>query len=117
MTYEVIDGIDLGRIASPISRLFLIDVRVDSSLYIGKGRKPSPNNMYDHPIDPHDVPLEDLFPNLKPEKREAMRDFLDGYCEIAWQIWNRLEEERASHPVEIKRVADIIKRNPKNNAA
>jgi len=39
--------------------------------------------MNDYPIGSHTISLERAFPRLKPEEREAMREFLDGYCEIA----------------------------------
>jgi len=45
------------------------------------------------PRDPHDIPLEELFPSLPADQRQEMRDFLDDYCAIAWQIWERLEAE------------------------
>ena len=50
-------------------------------------------SMNEKVIDPHDIPLEELFPTLKPEQREEMKDFLDGYCEIALQVWERLEPQ------------------------
>lgn len=77
--------------------------------------------MDDEPVDPHTIPLEKAFPHLKPEEREAMREFLGGYCEVAWQVWERLENERAggSEPsiMKIRKVADIIKKDHKENAA
>ena len=53
--------------------------------------------MTHKPIDPHNIPLEELFPTLKPERRDEMRDFLDGYAEVAWQVWERMEHEWASN--------------------
>lgn len=46
--------------------------------------------------DPHETDLAELFPSLPPERRQEMREFLDGYCEIAYQILERLEHERSS---------------------
>lgn len=48
------------------------------------------------PRDPHEIDLCLLFPSLPKERREEMRDFLDGYCEIALQVFERLERERLS---------------------
>jgi hypothetical protein len=73
--------------------------------------------MNNQPIDPHDIPLEVLFPSLKPEERRAMRDLLDDYCEVAWQVWNRLESDPLARNKALKIVADIVKREPKKNAA
>jgi hypothetical protein len=77
--------------------------------------------MDDYPIDPHTIPLEEAFPHLKPEERGAMREFLDGYCEFAWQVWERLEGERAAGEVptfmKIRKVTDIIKKKYRENAA
>jgi hypothetical protein len=44
--------------------------------------------------DPHEIDLATLFPSLPPDRREEMRDFLDGYCKIAYQVFERLERER-----------------------
>jgi hypothetical protein len=49
------------------------------------------------PRDPHEIDLELLFPSLPEDRREEMRDFLDGYCEIALQIFERIERERPSN--------------------
>jgi hypothetical protein len=46
------------------------------------------------PRDPHEIDLALLFPSLPESRREEMREFLDGYCEIALQIFERLERER-----------------------
>jgi hypothetical protein len=46
--------------------------------------------------DPHEIDLAELFPSLPPERRQEMRDFLDGYCEIAYEIFERLERERST---------------------
>jgi hypothetical protein len=46
--------------------------------------------------DPHEIDLAALFPSLPADRREEMRDFLDGYCEIALQVFERLERERSS---------------------
>lgn len=46
------------------------------------------------PRDPHEIDLGLLFPSLPEHRREEMRDFLDGYCEIALQVFERLERER-----------------------
>jgi hypothetical protein len=46
------------------------------------------------PRDPHDIELSLVFPTLPENRREEMRDFLDGYCEIALQVFERLERER-----------------------
>ena len=48
------------------------------------------------PRDPHEIELAVLFPSLPEDRREEMRDFLDGYCEIALQVFERLERERNS---------------------
>lgn len=48
------------------------------------------------PRDPHEIDLGLLFPSLPEDRREEMRDFLDGYCEIALQVFERLERERRS---------------------
>lgn len=48
------------------------------------------------PRDPHEIDLAVLFPSLPEEQREEMRDFLDGYCEVALQVFRRLERERNS---------------------
>jgi hypothetical protein len=45
------------------------------------------------PRDPHEIDLAVLFPSLPVDRREEMRDFLDGYCEIALQVFERLERE------------------------
>ena len=46
------------------------------------------------PRDPHEVDLALLFPSLPEHRREEMREFLDEYCEIALQVFERLERER-----------------------
>jgi hypothetical protein len=46
------------------------------------------------PRDPHEIDLALLFPSLPEDRRGEMRDFLDGYCEIALQVFERLERER-----------------------
>ena len=43
---------------------------------------------------PHEIALSEFFPSLPQERREEMRSFLDDYCEIALQIFERLERER-----------------------
>jgi hypothetical protein len=48
------------------------------------------------PRNPHEIDLAVLFPTLPENQREEMRDFLDGYCEIALQVFERLERERNS---------------------
>ena len=48
------------------------------------------------PRDPHEIDLGKLFPSLQAAKRGEMRDFLDDYCEIALQVFERLERERRS---------------------
>jgi hypothetical protein len=48
------------------------------------------------PRDPHEIDLALLFPSLPENRREEMRDFLDGYCEIALQVFERMERERRS---------------------
>ena len=48
------------------------------------------------PRNPHEIDLAVLFPSLPEEIREEMRDFLDGYSEIALQVFERLERERNS---------------------
>ena len=48
------------------------------------------------PRDPHQIELGQLLPSLPEDRREEMRDFLDGYCEIALQIFERMERERRS---------------------
>ncbi len=53
--------------------------------------------MDDYPIGFQNTPLELLFPSLKPEERAEMRDLLDDYCEIAWQVWERLESEHVTN--------------------
>ena len=45
-------------------------------------------------ISPDDVYIDDLFPSLTPEERAAKKEFLLGYFEIAYQIFERLERER-----------------------
>jgi hypothetical protein len=45
------------------------------------------------PRDPHEIDLAVLFPSLPEHRRKEMRDFLDGYCEIALQVFERLERE------------------------
>jgi hypothetical protein len=45
------------------------------------------------PRDPHEIDLAVLFPSLPDNRRKEMRDFLDGYCEIALQVFERLERE------------------------
>jgi hypothetical protein len=71
--------------------------------------------MNHRPGDPHTIPLKALFPYLQPEERQAMRDFLDGYCEVAWQVWERLEGEPGARNIKIGKVVDIIKKgNPTN---
>ena len=44
--------------------------------------------------DPHEIDLAVLFPSLPEDRREKMRNFLDGYCEIALQVFERLEREQ-----------------------
>lgn len=46
------------------------------------------------PIDPHEIDLAELFPSLPADQRVEMRDFLDGYCEIALKVFERMERER-----------------------
>jgi hypothetical protein len=46
------------------------------------------------PRDPHEIDLSVLFPSLPEDRREEMRDFLDGYCEIALEVFERIERER-----------------------
>jgi hypothetical protein len=46
------------------------------------------------PRDPHEIDLNLLFPSLPQDQRNEMRDFLDDYCEIALQVFERLERER-----------------------
>jgi hypothetical protein len=46
------------------------------------------------PRDPHEIDLALIFPSLPEDRREEMRDFLDGYCEVALQVFERLERER-----------------------
>jgi hypothetical protein len=48
------------------------------------------------PRDPHEIDLAVLFPSLPEDRREEMRDFLDGYCEVALQVFERLERERSA---------------------
>lgn len=48
------------------------------------------------PRHPHEIDLSVLFPSLPEDRREEMREFLDGYCEIALQVFERLERERLS---------------------
>jgi len=43
--------------------------------------------------DPHEIDLAVLFPTLPEDRREEMRDFLDEYCEIALQVFERLEHD------------------------
>ena len=43
---------------------------------------------------PHEIALGESFPSLPQEMREEMRSFLDDYCEIALQIYERIERER-----------------------
>ena len=47
-------------------------------------------------FDPHEIDLAILFPSLPASRREDMRDLLDGYCEVAYQVFARLERERHS---------------------
>jgi hypothetical protein len=47
--------------------------------------------------DPHEIDLTVLFPSLPEDRRQEMRDFLDGYSEIALQVFERLERERSSN--------------------
>lgn len=42
---------------------------------------------------PHEIATSELFPSLPQARREEMRDFLDDYCEIALQIFERIERE------------------------
>ncbi len=46
------------------------------------------------PRDPHEIDLAELFPTLSAEKREGLREFLDRYCEVAYRVFERLEQER-----------------------
>ena len=45
-------------------------------------------------FDPHEIDLAVLFPSLPADRREEMRDFLDGYCEVAYRVFARLERDR-----------------------
>lgn len=47
-------------------------------------------------IDPHDFDLGLLFPSLPEDQRADMRSFLDGYCEVALEVFERLERDRRS---------------------
>ena len=47
-------------------------------------------------LDPHEIDLAVLFPSLPAGRREDMRNLLDGYCEVAYQVFERLERERHS---------------------
>jgi hypothetical protein len=49
--------------------------------------------MLEH-SDPHEIDLAVLFPSLPSDRREEMRDLLDGYCEVAYRVFERLERER-----------------------
>jgi hypothetical protein len=72
--------------------------------------------MDDTPIDPHDIPLEELFPELLPEKREEMRQFLDDYTELALRVFERLERDNELDKIlkdrPVKKIVDIIRRAP-----
>ena len=46
------------------------------------------------PIEPEETEFRDLFPALSEERRRAKREFLDGYLEVALQIFERLEKEQ-----------------------
>jgi len=46
------------------------------------------------PLNPHEIDLAQLFQSLPEDRREEMRDFLDDYCEIALQVFERFERER-----------------------
>jgi len=47
-----------------------------------------------YPQDPHTKNLAELFPSLSDDQRKEMRDFLDEYCTIALQIFDRLNREK-----------------------
>ena len=47
-------------------------------------------------LDPHEIDLAVLFPSLPADRREETRDLLDGYCEVAYRVFARLERERRS---------------------
>jgi hypothetical protein len=72
--------------------------------------------MDNNPQDPHDTPADQWFPSLPHEMRQEMMDFLDGYCEVAFQVWTRLEEEcttqKATHSSTPRVMIDIVKKIP-----
>jgi len=47
-----------------------------------------------YPQDPHTKDLAELFPSISDDQRKEMRDFLDEYCAIALQIFDRLKREQ-----------------------
>ena len=50
------------------------------------------------PIEPADAEFRELFPALSEEQLTTKREFLDGYLEVAFQIFERLErEEKSQH--------------------
>lgn len=53
------------------------------------------------PRDPHNIDLEIPFASLPPESRQEMRDFLEDYCSIALEIFERLERERGEFDEQI----------------
>lgn len=64
--------------------------------HLGRQRYRSKMFAMTAPRNPHEIDLDLLFPSLSEDRREEMRDFLDGYCEIALQVFERLERERLS---------------------
>lgn len=48
------------------------------------------------PRDLHVIDSEKVLPSLPESEREEMRAFLDDYCEIAFQVFERLERERGA---------------------
>ena len=47
-------------------------------------------------FDPLVIDLAILFPSFPASRREDMRDLLDGYCEVAYRVFARLEQDMRS---------------------
>lgn len=44
--------------------------------------------------DPHEIDLAALFPSWPADRRAEVRDLLDGYCEVAYRVFERLEMDQ-----------------------
>lgn len=50
-------------------------------------------NMPDRDVPEDELTIADLFPSLPPAEQEAVRETLDAYCELLFQIFQRWQRE------------------------